>query len=158
MALLYNYCTYNGVRGGRYQSTAWDVCCPEWVERPEGFPVEWDCEDPDETVWVCFDGTNPQTWTCVGGFTAEWAETGVSPQVWEASIEEEIDWAGVGVNPQKWACEALPIENWLCGSTTNPVVWVEEASEVDWEAVQALPPAAWEPIVRNETAGKDCGD
>ena len=156
MAKLYSFCTYNGVYGGAYQASAWDVCCDEWTDRPDGSPADWDCSDQGETNWVC-TGINPQTWTCSILDLIDWADTGVNPQFWECRLEMPIDWADYGVNPQLWGFDDIDPENWI-GVGLNPQAWDCAVSSVEWGDSEIPPTAEWESILVDKRAGKDCGD
>ena len=159
MAKLYNFCTYNGVRGGRYQSSAWDVCCDQWKERPEGNPVDWDCKSENETTWQCFDGVNQQTWTCGVIASIDWSDTGVNPQSWVCLVEDPLEWFNTGVSAQVWSFPAPEYEDWMCGDLTNPEEWELSDHTGDWEEVIPEPePAEFEPILKDDRVGLDCGD
>lgn len=159
MARLYNYCTYNGVKGGKFQSSSWDVCCPQWVCRPEGNPQDWICGDVTDTFWVCF-GANPQVWDCKTGPLADWnCSDNVNPQSWICAPDGDIDWACDFVNSQGWVCDTVPDENWSCDDLINPEQWDCGASpDQAWEQHTLPPPAVFECIIKDESAGLDCGD
>ena len=158
MAKLYNFCTYNATKGGRYQSTSWDVCCDQWTDRPEGSPTDWGRGTENIVEWAC-GGANPQTWT-------EREQTGIdwlfgddsNPQGWSCFFDVEVEWGDGGFNPQEWQAGQEQDVAWLTGDDTNPEVWdCGSAGTQGWE-IETPEPAIYEPILKDDRTGLDCGD
>ena len=159
MAKLYNFCTYNATKGGRYQSTAWDVCCDQWQDRPEGNPSDWACGSEEIAEWYC-GGVNPQTWTERAQTDIDWSiGDDTNPQTWSCHFEVPIDWScGDTSNPQDWQPDIHDPVPWLCGDTSNPQVWdCADAEGVGWGDRTPPEPVVYEPILKDDRVGLDCG-
>jgi hypothetical protein len=98
VARLYNFCTYNGIDGGRYQSESWDVLCDDWNPEPTPNPINWECTGPPGITWNCSDLTNPQAWACAGLPPAgNWeCDTDIAPAVYQPIILKETVWNNRG--------------------------------------------------------------
>lgn len=160
MAKLYNFCTYNATKGGRYQSTAWDVCCDQWQDVPGGNPADWACGSEEIVEWRC-DGVNPQTWTEREQTDTDWlCGDSTNPQGWSCHFEVPIDWnCGDTTNPQDWQPDVHDPVPWFCGDTTNPEEWELSPLTGEWEEITPEhEPATFEPILKDDRVGLDCGD
>ena len=151
MALLYNLCSYNG---GKYQATAWDICCPEWESDNSTDPAEFTCDVHVDAVFNC-KGIFASGWSC-GAFEGDWQGTGINAQGWSCYDITGQVWVPGGINPQPWAEEDRPLDGWICNSGTNPQPWGAEEETADWEDVPPPAPVEYQPYIRRDQ--EDCGN